>query len=77
MLSILSSLIIGGIAGWIAGKIMDSEKSIFFNIVLGIGGGFIGPFLLSLIGLYNYGVIGSIISSTVGAVLIISLVVYY
>jgi len=56
---------------------MDSEKSIFFNIVLGIGGGFIGPFLLSLIGLYNYGVIGSIISSTVGAVLIISLVVYY
>jgi len=69
----ITSLIIGGVAGWVAGKVMKSEKSIFFNIVLGIAGGIIGPFALSLIGLRDSGLIGSLISSTVGAIIIIYL----
>lgn len=69
----ITSLIIGGSAGWIAGKVMKSEKSIFFNIVLGIAGGIIGPFLLSFIGLHNSGLMGTLVSSTVGAVIIIYL----
>jgi uncharacterized membrane protein YeaQ/YmgE (transglycosylase-associated protein family) len=42
-------IIIGGIAGWIASKIMgtDKQQGILLNIVVGIAGALIGGFLLS------------------------------
>ena len=41
-------IIIGGIAGWIAGKIVKGSGSgILMNIVIGIVGALIGGFLLS------------------------------
>jgi uncharacterized membrane protein YeaQ/YmgE (transglycosylase-associated protein family) len=41
-------IIIGGIAGWIAGKIVKGRGSgILMNIVIGIVGALIGGFLLS------------------------------
>jgi len=41
-------IIIGGIAGWIAGKIIKGRGSgILMNIVIGIVGALIGGFLLS------------------------------
>ena len=73
MISTIVSLITGGIAGWIAGKVMNSQKSIIFNIVLGLVGGLVGSFALSLFGLYNYGFISSVVSSTIGAIIIIYL----
>lgn len=42
-------IIIGGIAGWIAGKIVKGSGSgILMNILIGIVGGFIGGFILEL-----------------------------
>ena len=44
----LAYIIIGGIAGWIAGKIVKGGGSgILMNIVIGIVGALIGGFLLS------------------------------
>jgi uncharacterized membrane protein YeaQ/YmgE (transglycosylase-associated protein family) len=44
-------IIIGGIAGWIAGKIVKGGGSgILMNIVIGIVGGFIGGLLLEWLG---------------------------
>jgi uncharacterized membrane protein YeaQ/YmgE (transglycosylase-associated protein family) len=41
-------IIIGGIAGWIAGKIVKGGGAgILLNIVIGVVGGFIGGMLLS------------------------------
>jgi uncharacterized membrane protein YeaQ/YmgE (transglycosylase-associated protein family) len=42
-------IIIGGIAGWVASKIMgtDKQQGILLNIVIGIAGALIGGFLLS------------------------------
>jgi uncharacterized membrane protein YeaQ/YmgE (transglycosylase-associated protein family) len=42
-------IIIGGIAGWIASKIMGTDKQmgILLNIVVGIAGALIGGFILS------------------------------
>jgi uncharacterized membrane protein YeaQ/YmgE (transglycosylase-associated protein family) len=34
-------LLIGAIAGWIAGKVTDSNHSIFTNILVGIAGSFV------------------------------------
>lgn len=45
---LIGYLIIGGLAGWAAGKIMKGSGSgILMNIVIGIVGALIGGFLLS------------------------------
>ncbi|WP_063130381.1 GlsB/YeaQ/YmgE family stress response membrane protein [Nocardia fusca] len=51
-LGIIGWIIIGGIAGWIASKIMktDAQQGILLNIVVGIVGGLIGGFLLAAFG---------------------------
>src|SRR6476469_9768091 len=44
----ISSIIIGAIAGWIAGKLVKGSGSgILLNIVIGVIGALIGGFLLS------------------------------
>jgi uncharacterized membrane protein YeaQ/YmgE (transglycosylase-associated protein family) len=45
-------IIIGGIAGWIAGKIVKGNGSgIIMNIVIGVVGGFIGGVILDWLGI--------------------------
>ncbi|CAM3704662.1 GlsB/YeaQ/YmgE family stress response membrane protein [Mycobacterium frederiksbergense] len=47
----LSYIVIGGIAGWLAGKIVrGGGQGIVLNIVVGIIGGFLGGFLLERLG---------------------------
>ena len=65
--SIFISLLLGAIAGWLAGKIMNSKGSIFRNIVLGIIGGFLGSWIFGLLGISFAGYIGVVIESAVGA----------
>jgi uncharacterized membrane protein YeaQ/YmgE (transglycosylase-associated protein family) len=44
-------IIIGGIAGWLAGKIVKGGGSgILMNIVIGVIGGFLGGFILTQLG---------------------------
>ena len=40
-------IIIGAIAGWIAGKIMKTRDGLLLDIVIGVVGALIGGFLLS------------------------------
>lgn len=42
-------IIIGGIAGWLASKIMgtDAQMGVVLNVVVGVIGAFLGGFLLS------------------------------
>lgn len=49
-LGIIGWIVIGGLAGWIASKIMgtDAQMGLGLNIVVGIIGGFIGGIILSL-----------------------------
>jgi uncharacterized membrane protein YeaQ/YmgE (transglycosylase-associated protein family) len=48
---VIGYIIIGGLAGWIASKIMrtDAQQGILLNIVVGIVGALIGGFLLSFL----------------------------
>ena len=69
------AVIIGLIAGWLAGKVMKGGGyGVPMDIVLGIVGGVIGRFMFGLLGLSASGLIGSIIVSFVGAVILIWLV---
>jgi uncharacterized membrane protein YeaQ/YmgE (transglycosylase-associated protein family) len=66
-------LIIGALAGWGAGKIMQGGGfGLLMNIVLGIVGGVIGGWVFSLLGISSDGgMIGSLVTSLVGAVLLL------
>ena len=70
-MSILVGLIVAAIAGFIAGKLMHYEKSIWINIVLGLLGGVVGNVVLGILGLSGSGIIGSIIVSVIGACIVI------
>ncbi|MDX1891898.1 GlsB/YeaQ/YmgE family stress response membrane protein [Mycolicibacterium sp. 050158] len=47
----IAYIVIGGIAGWLAGKIVKGGGSgIILNVVIGVIGGFLGGFLLEKLG---------------------------
>ncbi len=74
-MGLIASLIVGGIAGWLASVIMKGKgQGILMNIVIGIIGGFIGGFVFSLAGFGTTNVIGSIAVATVGAIILLWLV---
>ncbi len=45
------TLLIGGIAGWIAEKVMKANHGLLMNIVIGVVGSYIGAFLANLLGI--------------------------
>jgi uncharacterized membrane protein YeaQ/YmgE (transglycosylase-associated protein family) len=72
---IIAFLIIGLIAGWLAGKIMKGRGfGLFGNIVVGWIGALVGGFLFDLVGVTAYGFVGSLITATVGAIVLLWLI---
>ena len=67
-------LLVGLVAGWLAGKLMKgSGYGVVGDIVLGVVGAFVGGFLFRLIGISAYGTIGAIIVATIGAMVLVAL----
>jgi uncharacterized membrane protein YeaQ/YmgE (transglycosylase-associated protein family) len=63
-------LIIGLVAGWLAGQFSRGRGfGLWGDLITGILGAYVGGFLFNLLGISAYGVIGSIIVSTIGAVI--------
>lgn len=71
IIGIIWTLFLGGLAGWIAGKIMGSEGSMLRNVILGLIGGAVGSFVLGLVGIQGRGLIGGTVVSVVGACILI------
>ena len=72
-MSLLYSLLIGGIAGWLAGKLMKGGGfGLLLNIVIGIIGGIVGNWLFGQLGISLMdGVIGDILTGAIGASVIL------
>ncbi|CUH74747.1 GlsB/YeaQ/YmgE family stress response membrane protein [Tropicibacter naphthalenivorans] len=51
-LGFFASIIVGGLAGWIASKIMKADTGLLTNIILGIVGAVVLNFLLGRAGIY-------------------------
>ena len=70
----LYSIIVGLIAGWLAGQVMrGGGYGILIDILLGLVGGVIGGWLFGALGLFpGGGLLGSIIVSFVGAVILVA-----
>ena len=65
------TIILGGLAGWIAEKVMKFDTGLIMNILLGIVGAVVGNFLLSLVGVGLGGLVGQLIIAVVGACVLI------
>jgi uncharacterized membrane protein YeaQ/YmgE (transglycosylase-associated protein family) len=75
-MSYLWLIIIGAIAGWLAGQFMRGNGfGLLGDIVVGIIGAFIGGYLFRAVGVeIGHGLIGSLIVAFVGAVLLLFVV---
>ena len=69
-------LLIGIIAGWLAGNIMKGGGfGLIGDLVVGVVGSFIGGYLFGYLGLGNaYGTVGEIGMATVGAIVLLAVI---
>ena len=74
--AIIIILIIGAVAGWLAGLIVKGVGfGLLGNIVVGIVGAFIAAWLLPRIGIViGGGLVASIINATIGAVILLVII---
>jgi len=74
--ALLIILLVGAIAGWLAGQIVKGYGfGLLGNIVVGIVGALFAGFLFPRIGLgLGGGILGSIIAATLGAVILLFLI---
>ncbi|SFR80803.1 Uncharacterized membrane protein YeaQ/YmgE, transglycosylase-associated protein family [Marinobacter daqiaonensis] len=74
-MNLILFLIIGGVAGWLAGLIMKGRGfGVLANVGIGIVGSFLGGFVFRLLQLSPQGAIGELVTATVGAVLLLAIV---
>lgn len=67
------AIIIGAIAGWLAGKIMKGGGfGALINILLGVAGAFVGNWLFGVVGIsLGDGIIGDLITGVIGAAVVL------
>lgn len=71
-MGIIWFLLVGLIAGWLAGQIVKgSGYGIVGDIVVGIVGALIGGWLAGQFGIATYGLLGEIVMAVIGAVILL------
>ena len=76
LFGLLMTLIVGGIAGWLAGRMVTGYGyGLIGNIAVGVAGAFIAQVLFPRVGLgFGGGAFSSIVKATLGAVLLLLLI---
>ena len=76
-MNIIITLLIGAVAGWLAGFFVVKDKGgLIWNILIGLAGGFVGGWLLGKLGATSpfwaqwY---GQIVSAVIGAVILLAI----
>lgn len=65
-------VVLGILAGWIAGKIMRGRGfGLLGDLIVGIVGSLLGSFIFGLIGLEAYGLIARLVVAVAGAVILL------
>ena len=69
---LLWEIAIGILAGFLAGKIMRGRGyGVLVDLLLGLVGSVVGGFVFGLLGLHGYGLVGQLVTATVGAMMLI------
>jgi uncharacterized membrane protein YeaQ/YmgE (transglycosylase-associated protein family) len=76
MMEILIFIVVGAVAGWLAGLVVRGRGfGLIGDIVIGIIGAFIGDWLLPRLGLHlGVGLLAAIINATIGAVVLLLII---
>jgi uncharacterized membrane protein YeaQ/YmgE (transglycosylase-associated protein family) len=68
-------IIIGIIAGWLAGKIMRGAGfGLLGDLVIGIIGALLGGFIFGQLGISAGGLVGALVTATIGAIVLLFLI---
>ena len=71
-MNIVFFLLIGLVAGWLAGQIMKGKGfGLLGNLIVGCIGALLGGFLFGQLGIDFYGIIGALIAALVGALILL------
>jgi len=75
-MSLLVFLLVGIVAGWLAGKLVRGGGfGLIGDLVVGVIGAFVGGFLFNSLGVSSGGgLLGSILVATIGAVVLLMLI---
>jgi uncharacterized membrane protein YeaQ/YmgE (transglycosylase-associated protein family) len=74
-MSLLWTILLGGIAGWLAGRAMRGEGyGVIVDIILGLAGGWLGGHVLGWLHIRSGGSIGYIVTAFIGAVILVWIV---
>ena len=74
-MNLLIFLLIGALAGWLAGLVMKGRGlGVLGNIIVGVIGAFLGGWLLPMLGVSFGGNIGLFITAFIGAVILLAIV---
>ena len=72
---LLWTILIGILAGWLAGQIVKGHgMGVIVDLLVGILGSLLGGFIFGLLGLGAYGLVGRLVMSVVGAVVLLLLI---
>lgn len=72
MWGLIISLLIGGVAGYIAEQIMKADHPIWLNVVLGVAGAFLLNLVLGLVfGMWGGNILWQLLAGIIGACLLI------
>jgi uncharacterized membrane protein YeaQ/YmgE (transglycosylase-associated protein family) len=75
MIYLIWVVLIGMLAGWLAGKITKgSGFGLLGDLVVGILGSLVGSFLFGLIGIFAYGLVGRLAMAVIGAIVLLWLI---
>lgn len=67
-MGLIMTIIVGGLAGFVAEKIMKANHGLLMNICMGIGGAIVLNFILgSVLNVHFGGLIGQLVTAVAGA----------
>ena len=70
--SLILFLVVGVVAGWLAGRIMKGKGfGLVGDLVVGVIGAFIGVWLFGLLGISAGGILGLLVAALVGALVLL------
>jgi uncharacterized membrane protein YeaQ/YmgE (transglycosylase-associated protein family) len=74
--SLIAFLVIGAVAGWLAGLLMRGGGfGLLGNMVVGVIGAFVGGFLFNVVGVTaGSGLVGSLVTAVIGAAVLLFIV---
>jgi uncharacterized membrane protein YeaQ/YmgE (transglycosylase-associated protein family) len=69
----IGTIVIGLLAGWIAGELMRGRGyGCIVNTLLGLIGAFIGRWIFLQMGIVTWGFVGTLAAATVGAIVLVA-----